>query len=453
MLNESASAHSQQSPVDFSLFEDDFLEQSASDDHIELQEIVASVMSIEKVTFYPSGDESIFAKGIVLPGQQSGLIATFEGRLLIGSEKAYDQLDALLEPKNQMPVFREDIRKVERFDKTVHVIHILDHRIQASVRPWWPNLLLFIATFLSVIVTGALQSGEIASIEALTSDLTLLRHGLPYGLGLMTIIVAHEFGHYWAARRHNLNVTLPYFIPLPFGLFGTLGAFIQLREPMRNRKVLMEVGAAGPLAGLIFALPILIVGLLLSEVMPIPTNEPTFTEGNSILYLLTKLIIFGRILPSGGEDVFIHPLAFAGWVGLLITSLNLIPVGQLDGGHILYSLIGHRAKALYYPILIALFLLAVTVSPLWFLWVALLFLFGQVHAVPLDAITKLDPRRRLISIVSLVIFVLIFMPIPFSFNNPQTDGTPPRRDRNTIENNYQPTLLANESFNGVTIVE
>ena len=193
---------------------------------------------------------------------------------------------------------------------------------------------------------------------------------------LLLILGAHELGHYFAARHHRLAVTLPYFIPAPppFSIFGTFGAFIQLREPMRNRKMLLDVGAAGPLVGLIFAIRILLIGLSTAQVGPIVPGGDV--EGNSLLYAFSKILIFGRFLPDGAQDVYLNQIALAGWTGLLVTALNLMPVGQLDGGHILYSLIGNTARKLYYPFLIGMAALTVFFSGAWLFWVVVL---GHEH--------------------------------------------------------------------------
>ncbi len=276
--------------------------------------------------------------------------------------------------------------------------------------------MLFVLTIFSLLYVGA--TSEIG----LFSRLDQILIGWPYALGVLLILGTHELGHYFAARYHKVAVTLPFFIPLPLpGTLGTLGAFIQLREPMRNRKVLLDIGAAGPLAGLIVAIPVLLIGLKTSPVLLSPVID-LFTlksqtviyvlEGNSILYALAKIIVFGRFLPSGMHDVFINQLASAGWTGLLVTGLNLIPVGQLDGGHALYSLIGEQARRLYYPFIVVLALLA-TVYTGWLIWIVLLFAFGRVYATPLDMITPLNPRRRLIAVIALIVFVLVAMPIPF----------------------------------------
>jgi membrane-associated protease RseP (regulator of RpoE activity) len=240
-----------------------------------------------------------------------------------------------------------------------------------------------------------------------------LWRGLPYAISILLILGAHELGHYFAARHHKLAVTLPYFIPAPLiGFLGTFGAFIQLREPMRNRKMLLDVGAAGPLAGLVFAIPILLIGLANSPVGPIPSEG--MLEGNSLLYATAKIVTFGRMLPDGQDDVTINQMAQAGWAGLLITALNLIPLGQLDGGHILFSLIGNKARRFYYPLMACAIALAILSPGTWILWVILLLLLGRVYAAPLDMITPLDSQRRLIGIVSLVIFFLTFVPLPFT---------------------------------------
>jgi membrane-associated protease RseP (regulator of RpoE activity) len=240
--------------------------------------------------------------------------------------------------------------------------------------------------------------------------------GWPFSLSIMAILTAHEFGHYFAARYHKVPVTLPYFIPLPFlSIIGTLGAFIRLKAPAKNKRVLLDIGAAGPLAGLVVAIPVLLYGLATSEVGPLPT-EPYLLEGNSILYFGMKFLVFGQVLPGNGLDVSLNQIAWAGWVGLLVTSLNLIPVGQLDGGHVTYVLLGKRAKQFFWPVIIALAVLAlITQTFTWVVWIAMLYFLGRVHAEPLDDVTELDPRRRMIAIFTFILFFLIFVPIPIQF--------------------------------------
>lgn len=385
-----------------------------------VRELVANVLVIE--------DEAPAELPPLTPWGDAQPVARFAGRLLLDSEKAYDRLDNQLAPLNLVALFREENRR--------HVIIVLAGRINPRPRTWWPNLLLFIATAVSVLLVGtSLALSEISAVDparaaALVQQLPAqLWRGLPYAASILLILGAHELGHYFAARHHKLAVTLPYFIPLPFfSPFGTLGAFIQLRQPMRNRKVLLDVGAAGPLAGLLFAVPILFIGLSTARVGPIMPGG--LFEGDSLLYALAKTVVFGRYLPADGVDVYItsSQLAWAGWTGLLVSALNLIPIGQLDGGHIIYSLIGERARWLYYP-LMAVMAGLVLVTNVWLLWLLLLLLFGRVYATPLDMITPLDRPRRLVAIASLVILLLIFVPAPLS----ETTDSPPPRPRATVQ--------------------
>jgi membrane-associated protease RseP (regulator of RpoE activity) len=257
--------------------------------------------------------------------------------------------------------------------------------------------------------------------------------GWPFAVSLLGILLAHEFGHYLMSRYHKTPATLPYFIPFPFSPLGTMGAAILLRGTPRNKRILFDIGIAGPLAGLIVAIPVLLYGLSLSTLGTIEPNPNGYLEGNSLMYLLAKFIVFGQLLPApaepqtflywvqyfftgqpvpfGGTDVFIHPIAFAGWGGLLVTGLNLIPVGTLDGGHVIYGLFGENAKKAFPYIIGVLLVLGIFWSG-WWLWAALLFWLGRVHAQPLDQITTLDPVRKALAVLMLIVFVLVFMPVP-----------------------------------------
>lgn len=380
--------------------------------HADLRETVMSVFAIESEI--ARTDERSLIELLPLVGN-ANYVATFIGRLTMESEAAYDKLDADLKKFDYFPVFREE--------KGKHVIHIMAGRAKPKDRPWWPNALLFLATLFSVLLVGTTMAiNELAAggatqgeIDALVNNLLgELWRGLPYAVSILLILGAHELGHYFAGRRHKLAVTLPYFIPMPFSDFGTFGAFIQLREPMRNRKTLLDVGAAGPFMGLLFAIPILYIGLSTSKVDIIHAG---YLEGNSFLYALMKTVVFGQFLPNGVYDVYVNQLAWAGWTGLLITGLNLIPIGQLDGGHILYSLIGERARQLYIPFMVAmvaLVVLTIETSPVWIFWLVLLLLFGRIYAVPLDNITPLDPRRRFWAALGMVVFAVTFVPMPLT---------------------------------------
>jgi len=250
-------------------------------------------------------------------------------------------------------------------------------------------------------------------MEGLTDTNWNLLDGWPFAASLLAILVAHEFGHYLMARHLGSPTSLPYFIPMPLGPFGTLGAFIRMSIPPRNRRHLLMIGAAGPLAGLVLAVPILWLGLSMSHVLPQPASN-YMLEGNSLLYAGLKLAMFGKWLPGGGEDVFIHQIAFAGWAGLLVTGLNLIPAGQLDGGHIVYALLGPRgARVATWIVLAALAGLSFLWTG-WILWLVLVFVFGRFQDMPLDAITELRRSQRLLAAAMLIVFLLVFTPIPLT---------------------------------------
>jgi hypothetical protein len=359
----------------------------------------------------------------------------FRGHLVKDSVEAYDQLSEALKPYRMTPIFREEDER--------HTILLVDGVIEPAPSNAWINLVLFLVTLVSVLMAGVLYSiegplpGDVFGL--LKTIIANLPAGIPFGVSLLAILLTHEFGHYLAARYHKVAVTLPYFIPFLSG-FGTMGAFIQLKEPPKNKRVLHDIGIAGPLAGLVVAIPILVYGIALSPVEQLPSavsaTQGFSLEGNSILYLLIKYLVHGELLPApasygsvnpvwywikyfftgmptplGGRDVFLHPMAWAGWAGLLVTGLNLIPVGQLDGGHILYVLFGKQAKKAVPVALAILFVLGFVWSG-WWIWAALIFILGRRHAEPLDQITQLDPPRKILAIFALVIFVLVFIPVP-----------------------------------------
>lgn len=294
----------------------------------------------------------------------------------------------------------------------------------------WINVALFLATLFSVLYIGArytlgdanLLTGESLPADVLLMPLTHLHWGLPFAGTLLGILLTHELSHYFVARRYGSPVSLPYFIPMPPpNILGTMGAVIVQRAPIRNRKALFDIGVAGPLGGLIVAIPLLVLGLVLSNVGPPPPHIDTaLQEGNSLLYVALKYLVFGRILPSNGEDVWLHPVAFAAWAGLLVTMINLIPVGQLDGGHVSYALLGRRAKTLGYVLVGAMvawggwlsFIQGNQAGGFWMMWGFLNLIINPRHPPPLDDATRLDGRRVALGLAVLVIFILLFMPAP-----------------------------------------
>jgi membrane-associated protease RseP (regulator of RpoE activity) len=295
------------------------------------------------------------------------------------------------------------------------------------------NLVLLLITIVSTLFVGIQYAAgdQLARLLPRNADLgallttmfstpSLVLAGLPYVFTLLGILGIHEMGHYVAARLHKAAVTLPYFIPMPFGL-GTMGAVIRLKSPIKNRRQLFDIGVAGPLAGLTVAIPLLIVGLITSPVQHVGIPVPGSQEGNSILYALLKFLTKGQFLPGNGNDVMVNAIAFPAWFGLLVTMINLLPIGQLDGGHVLYSLFGRKqwqvaTVSIFALIGLGIYLAYATgeIINVWLLWAFLAQIFGLRHPPPLDDITPLDPRRRLIGLATIVIFVLIFTPIPFS---------------------------------------
>ncbi|MBN1667342.1 MAG: site-2 protease family protein [Anaerolineales bacterium] len=376
---------------------------------------------------------SMRIEDITWGGQKQGFVARYRGELLGASEALYDRLSEQLQSQNITPIFRMQDGK--------QVIVLLDGVIRPKPSNPWINLILFGLTVLSVLFAGALYNYSGPTVDEMGLILYLLAHlwqGWPFAVSLLSILLAHEFGHYLAARYHRAAVTLPYFIPFPLSVFGTMGAFIQLKEPPKNKNVLLDIGVAGPLAGLVVAIPVLMIGLLTSELNTLPEVLPSGQgfEGNSLLYLGIKFLIFGEWLPqpqsygdvapllywvkyfftglplpAGGIDVSINQVAWAGWAGLLVTALNLIPAGQLDGGHLLFVLLGPKVKN-FLPVILILVVFMGLVWSGWWLWAFLIFLIGRRHAEPLDQITPLSPRRRWVAILGLLIFILVFTPVP-----------------------------------------
>jgi membrane-associated protease RseP (regulator of RpoE activity) len=267
------------------------------------------------------------------------------------------------------------------------------------------NILLFILTFITTMLAGALQEG----VDPLRNPGQIFK-GIPFSFALMAILLAHELGHYLIARKHGLNVTLPYFIPAP-SFIGTFGAFIKMRSPVRDRRMLFDIGAAGPLVGVAFSIPFLIVGLKLSEVKLIQGAMGTNLGSSLLLHLLSWLVV-GPLAP--GYDVIIHPIGFAGWIGLLVTSLNLLPIGQLDGGHVAYALLGEWQNKIAKYIFLGLLGLGIFGWQGWLFWCLLLYILKIHHPPLLDESIPLDRKRVILGWITIIIFILTFIPVPFS---------------------------------------
>jgi membrane-associated protease RseP (regulator of RpoE activity) len=350
------------------------------------------------------------------------------------SEYVYDQIENKAKAYKLSPILTEENNK--------HIVYFFDEFPIAKKSSPKTNIVLFVITLISVLITGGLFSTpNLPEKFNLDAIMLIIHNGWPFALAILAILGAHEMGHYIAGRIHGVNVTLPYFIPLPIiSPFGTMGAFINMKSIPKNKKQLFDIAIAGPLSGIIVAIPIIILGLSLSHVELLPSQIPVDSglqmEGNSLLYLGLKYLVFGELLPHpsnysgihpviywlqyfftgqpfpfGGYDVMIHPVAWAGWAGILVTSLNLIPIGQLDGGHILTSIYGNKAKKLTPVVLILMGLLGFAWSGWWF-WAFLLIFLGRIPSQMKDSITILDNPRKRISLLMLILFILVFTPVP-----------------------------------------
>jgi membrane-associated protease RseP (regulator of RpoE activity) len=283
--------------------------------------------------------------------------------------------------------------------------------VEPPVRP--RQLLFHIALFFATLGTATFFYAVLDGADPITNPASLVR-GLPFSLPLMLILLSHEMGHYLLARKHHVRATLPYFIPG----FPTFGAFIRMQSLPSDRRVLFDIGAAGPWAGVAATIPALILGLSLSEVHPLSPLDGGLYLGDSLLFTALTHLVLGV---SGTEvSIALHPIAFAGWFGLFVTFLNLLPVGQLDGGHVVYSLFGswHRWVARAFLAVIAV--LGAHGWTGWFFWIGLLALLGIDHPPTRDFHSSLDRRRKVYAWCTVGLFFLTFMPIPISQIDPIT---------------------------------
>ena len=271
------------------------------------------------------------------------------------------------------------------------------------------HLVLFFLTIISTLIAGSIMQGG----NPLSNPVDII-WGIPFSMTLMLILGCHEFGHYYYAVKHKVDATLPYFLPAPPYLFiiGTFGAFIKIKSPIYKKDALLQIGAAGPIAGFIIAVPALIIGLLLSDVIAINDQYKGIILGDSLLMKIFTYIIFPDL--SDGYDILLHPIAFAGWIGLLVTMLNLLPIGQLDGGHIAYAILGNKQGLVGWIALGALFPLSF-LSLNWLVWGLLIFLLmrSAKHPPIQDILTPLSKKNKYIGYLCLLIFILCFIPTPF----------------------------------------
>ena len=406
-------------------------------------------MALPEIDLLTGQVSRIFRVEDVTVGNPKEWIARYRGYLLNeDTVAAYDQLADALRPYNITPLFRK-----EEGGKQV-IFLVPSPPVARMGSRLYINVILFVLTVFSMMLMGVDIPPEAASAGDASTIQFLFLHilsGWPFALSMMGILLAHEMGHYIMCRYYKVPATLPFFLPAPLiSPLGTLGAFIAMRGIPKNKRVLFDVGVAGPLAGLVIAIPVLFIGLSLSHlgsVGQLPPGTMGMLEGNSLFYLFSKYLVFGKLLPEpvsmgglspavywlryfltgqpipfNGVDVTLHNVALAGWAGLLVTALNLVPVGTLDGGHVAYGLFGEKARRIF-PVAIGV-LLALSFLPSlltfsfgafnfsWLLWVFILFWLGNVRTQPLDDITPLDGRRRALGFFMLLLFILFFTPIP-----------------------------------------
>jgi len=342
------------------------------------------------------------------------------------------------------------------YEKGEHVV-IVAKKPTTKYRSTYVNLALLIVTFLTMVLAGAYDWAGYAGLDgnSVFSPDVLLMGMLTFTLPLMAILAVHELAHFFAARRRRIAASLPFFIP-SFPPLGTFGAFISLRDPMPNKKTLLEVGIAGPLAGLIVAIPLGILGLYLTnlEANPVPINIGS--EGGMGVSFPMIYLWLEQLLPIEG-DYLLHPTAFAAWVGFLVTALNLLPAGQLDGGHIARALLGARAKYLSWVTAAAL----VGIGLIYFGWLLFAFLIlvlGARHPPPLNDLTPLDTKRKVLGIFAFVVLVIAFVPIPMTpINADYSFELQPQEDTNlTIQQGGYETISViaenvGNAYNGINL--
>jgi len=330
---------------------------------------------------------------------------------------------------------RRALKKVRMFPKlidsgkeTMIAVFPLPPRKKGKVTT---NLVMLVLTMVTTVWAGAIiwmsRTEEAMSaadlIAVLLSPVDVLMGALTFALPLLLILGTHELGHYFTSRRYGIDATLPYFIPVPpfISPFGTFGALISMKEPISNRKALVDIGAAGPIAGFIVAVPVTVLGLVLTGVFP---TESAMVEGETYIMINPPLLFNALSFLTGGTgDSVLFPTALAGWIGLFVTALNLFPVGQLDGGHIARGVLGDKAKYLSYATIAVMIVLGLITGFGTYLLFAVLILFmGGRHPPPLDDVTRLRPRHLLVAGVSVIIMALTFHPVPIqTFTHDEVD--------------------------------
>lgn len=357
-------------------------QQRINDDALMLRSRVAEVMTVESTQ-------------IDAPNQAY----VFVGKLQVPSDVAYAALKKRFAEIAYAPLLRDD----DNSDNQVIVALKGDLKVGHAPKPWI-NLLLLVGTLFTTVGFGGRTVSMMMGIDSIGLP-DVLRNGIPFALSLLLILGVHELGHYLMARKHGLPVTLPFFIPMPFAL-GTLGAFIQMRGAVENKRALFDVGLAGPIAGLLVAIPLFVVGLLMATV-----GEAGAPPTRSYL---TQILI-NIFLPNANQNgIEMSPVLIAARLGLIITAMNLLPVGQLDGGHVAYAAVGRRwARWIGWAVIAIMLVLGLTVSANWLVWLVFSLFSGTRHAAPLDDLTTLNLPRNLAFLGTVLLFLSLFTALPF----------------------------------------
>ncbi len=278
---------------------------------------------------------------------------------------------------------------------------------------WFLNISLFFLTLASTTFMGTLWVGNLkpyVNLKELFIQITAINtilKGLKFSIPLLLILLAHEMGHYLACRKYRVDSTLPFFIPVPFGV-GTLGAFIKIKEPFPSKRVLFDVGVAGPIAGFIASIPFAVIGIWTTNIVYFTPQEGDIFMQDPLLFKILIYLKFGSI-PN--ETMVLNPFIFASWIGFLATMLNLLPFGQLDGGHIIYSLFGRFQRKIVFPLYLILLILGIYWLG-WFFWAVIIILMNPFHPRIWDEALPIDRKRKIVGIIVLLIFILSFMPVP-----------------------------------------
>jgi membrane-associated protease RseP (regulator of RpoE activity) len=320
-------------------------------------------------------------------------------------EEKFESLRLTLLEKNYIPMIS--------LEHGEYIIYVIKKPKTKKPRSVWVNVILLAATVITTTLAGALQWVDINQVNwiNMVSVEYLLQGFIFFSVPLLLILGVHEMGHYYTSKKHRVDASLPFFIPLPPPfILGTFGALISTREPIPNRKALLDIGIAGPLCGFLIAIPVSLIGFyfIQTDPFPLPTN------GTSIILVPPLLLVWMQNLFSISGSYVIHPTLFAGWVGIFLTAVNLLPAGQLDGGHIIRAILKEKHKYVSWLVIFVLAGLSFFYTG-WLMFAIIILLFiGTQHQPPLNEVTPLDTRRKLLGLLILIIFILSFAPIPFA---------------------------------------